>query len=155
MNDVRDLGLRCPVDASHVRSLQRPTEEDANFEEIFLRTHKKVAGFTREHDRFVRGVNPLIPEGSSGLAQPVPCVPQIFREVLDEGRFGRCPTVVLFSLLNPLFAVIALSTRHAPIVVMIPYEVARFSRALTRGVGPLTSRPAMVDLSLLESTTTR
>ena len=42
-----------------MRSLQRATEEHADFQEVFLRTDKEVAGLAREHDRLVRGVNPL------------------------------------------------------------------------------------------------
>jgi len=82
VNDVIHLGLRRPVASSHLRSLQCSTEENAEFEKIPLGTHEKVAGVAREHDRLVRGVNPLIPERNGCLAQPFPSVPQIVGELL-------------------------------------------------------------------------
>jgi len=72
----------------------------------------------------VRGVNPLIAEGNGCLAQPLPSVPQVVREVLRQGRFGGRPTVVLFSVLDPLLAVVALSTCHTPILVAIVDKLA-------------------------------
>jgi hypothetical protein len=113
VNDVIYLRLRCPVASSHLRSLQRATEENAEFEKIPLGTHEEVAGPSREHDRLVRGVNPLIAEGNSGLAQALPSIPQIVGEFLRQSRFSGCPTVVLFSVLNPLLAVMTFPTRHA------------------------------------------
>src|SRR5215472_5600592 len=112
LNDMYYLGFRRPVRSSHLRSLQRATQEHAEFEKVLLRTHEEVAGLARKHDRFVRGVNPLIAEGNGGLAQPLPSIPQIIREVLSQSRFGSRPTVVLFSVLDPLLAVITLSTGH-------------------------------------------
>jgi hypothetical protein len=44
----------------------------------------------------------LIAEGSGGLAQPVPSIPQILREILGQSRFGRRPTIVYFSFFYPL-----------------------------------------------------
>jgi hypothetical protein len=61
---------------------------------------------------FVRGVDPLISEGNSGLAQPLPSVPQIVRQFLRQSGFSRCPTVVLLTILDPPLAVIALSPGH-------------------------------------------
>src|SRR5579864_1634073 len=110
VNDVIHLGLRRPVASSHLRSLQRPTEENTEFEKIPLGTHEEVAGLTRKHDRLVRGVNPLIAEGNSGFAQPFPSLQQIVGEFLRQSRFGGRPTIVLLSFLDPLLAVVALST---------------------------------------------
>ena len=112
MDDVVDLGLRRPVNTLHLRSLQLATEEHAEFEEVSLRTHEEIAGLAREHDRFVRGVNPLIAEGNGGLAHPLPSIPQIIREIVSQGRFRGRPTVVFFSVLDPFLAVVALSTGH-------------------------------------------
>jgi len=117
MNNVGELGFRRPFDPSHLRSLKRATEEHTEFEKVLLRSHEEVAGLAREHDRFVRGVNPLIAEGNGGLAQPLPRIPQIPREILGEGRFAGSPTVVLFSFLDPLLAVVALSPRHSAILM--------------------------------------
>ena len=118
LNEVNDLGLRCAIDATHLRGLQRAAKEHADFEEVPLRTHEEVARFAREHDRFVRGVDPLISKRDGSLAQPLPGVLEISREILREGRFGRGPAVVLLPFLDPLLAVVALSTCHSPIVVM-------------------------------------
>jgi hypothetical protein len=114
LNDVIHLGLRCGVASSHLGSLQRATEENAEFEKIPLGTHEEVAGLAREHDRLVRSVNPLIAEGNGCLAQPLPSIPQIVREVLRQSSFGGRPAVVIFIVLDPLLAVIALSTGHSP-----------------------------------------
>src|SRR5262249_6419513 len=73
--DVKDLGLRRPVNTSHLGRLERATEEYAEFEKVLLRTHEEVAGFAREHNRFVRGVNPLVAEGNRSLAQTIPSIP--------------------------------------------------------------------------------
>jgi len=115
-----DLGLRRAVDASHLRSLERATEEHAEFEKALLRTHKEVAGLAGEHDRLVRCINPLMAKGNGGPAQPLPSIPQILREILGQSRFGGRPAVMLFSFLDPLVAVVALSTGHTPIVMMEP-----------------------------------
>jgi hypothetical protein len=120
VNDVIHLGLRSGVASSHLRSLQRATEEKAEFEKIPLGTHEEVAGLAREHDRLVRGVNPLVAEGNGCLAQPLPSIPQIVREVLRQSSFGGRPAVVIFIVLDPLLAVIALSTGHTQIVRRFP-----------------------------------
>jgi hypothetical protein len=54
----------------------------------------------------------LIAEGNGCLAQPFPRIQQIVGECLRQSRFSGRPTVVLFSLLDPLLAVVALSTGH-------------------------------------------
>lgn len=64
----------------------------------------------------MRGVNPLIAERSCGLAQPVPGVSQIVRKIPSESCLRRGPAVVVFSFLDPLLAVVALSTRHTQIL---------------------------------------
>ena len=122
VNDVCDLGLRRPVEAPHLRSLQRATEEHAQFEKAPLGTHKEVAGLAGEHDRFVRCINPLIAEGNGGLAQPFPSIPQLLREILGQSRFGGRPAIVLFSFLDPLLAVVAFSTGHNAILMAILLE---------------------------------
>ena len=66
----------------------------------------------------MRGVDPLISERDGGLAQSLPGVLEISREILREGSFGRGPAVVLLPFLDPPFAVVALSTFHVPIVAM-------------------------------------
>jgi len=43
VNDVIHLGLRCGVASPHLGSLQRATEENAEFEKIPLGAHKEVA----------------------------------------------------------------------------------------------------------------
>src|SRR5215472_8376712 len=112
VNDVIHLGLRCPVTSSHLRSFQLATKENAEFEKISLGTHEEVAGLAREHDRLVRGIDSLIAEANGRLAQPFPSIAQVVRKFPRQGRFGRRPTVVFFSVLDPLLAVVAFSTRH-------------------------------------------
>ena len=113
MDNVVHLGLRCVVASSHLGRLQPATEENAEFEEILLGTHEEVARLARERDRLVRSVNSLIAEGHGCLAQPFPSIPQITGEFLCQSRFSGRPTVVVFSILDPLLAVIALSTGHS------------------------------------------
>ena len=69
------------IDAPHLRRLHRPAQEDADLQEALLRPHEEVARRPREHDRVVRGVDPLLAEGGSGLAQPLPGVPQVFGQI--------------------------------------------------------------------------
>jgi len=124
LNDVNDLGLRCAIDASHLRSLQCAAKEHADFEELPLRTHEEVARFAREHHRLVRGVDPLASERDGSPAQPLPGVLEISRETLRKGSLGRGPAVVLLPFLDPLLAVVALSTCHVPIVAMERVQTA-------------------------------
>jgi hypothetical protein len=105
-------------------SPERATEKYAEFEKIAFRAHEEVAGFARKHDRFVRGVYSLLTKGSGGFAHPFPSVPQVVGEVLCQSRFGSGPTIVLFSVLDPLLAVVALSTPHPQIVKAIVEQMA-------------------------------
>jgi hypothetical protein len=41
---VHKLGFGSLVDTQHLRSLQRPAEEDANFEKALFGAHEEVAG---------------------------------------------------------------------------------------------------------------
>ena len=75
-------GLRCAIDASHLRSLQRTAKKNTEFEKIPFRTHKEVARLAREHNRFVGSVDPLISKRDGGLAQPFPAVEQITFDAL-------------------------------------------------------------------------
>jgi hypothetical protein len=59
----------------------------------------------------VRSVNPLFAKRNGCVPEPLPRIPQVMREVLRQS-FGGRPTVVLFSVLDPLLAVIAFSTGH-------------------------------------------
>jgi hypothetical protein len=111
VNDVIYLGLRCGVASTHLGSFQRASEENAEFEKIPLRTNEEVAGVAREHDLLVRSVNPLFAKRNGCVPEPLPRIPQVMREVLRQS-FGGRPTVVLFSVLDPLLAVIAFSTGH-------------------------------------------
>ena len=66
----------------------------------------------------------MIAEGNGCLAQPFPSIPQIVGEFLRQSRFASSPTVVLFSVFDPLLAVVALSTGHTRIVTAIVAELA-------------------------------
>ena len=61
--------------------------------------------------------------------QTLPRVLQILRQIVRQRSDGRRPTVVRFSFLDPLLAVVALSTGHTPIV-----EIDR-ARALSERQG--------------------
>ena len=112
LNNVSELGFRDAIDASYLWGLQRVSKEHTEFQKIPLRTNEEVAGFPREHDRFVRGVDPLISKRSGGLAQSLPGVPEIFREILCENSLRGRPAVMLLPVLHPLLAVEALSNGH-------------------------------------------
>jgi len=112
LNDVNDLGSRCAIDASHLGSLQRTAQEHTELEKVPFGAYEEVAGFPREHDRFMGGVDPLVSKRSSGLAQSLPRVSQILGEITCEGHLSGRPAVVLLPLFNPLLAVEALSTGH-------------------------------------------
>ena len=60
----------------------------------------------------VRGIDPLLAKRRRGLAQPFPGFPQILRQILGQGRFGRGPAVVRLTFADPRLAVIALSAAH-------------------------------------------
>jgi hypothetical protein len=62
----------------------------------------------------------LLAERYSGLTQALPGIAQILGEISRQSRLGRSPTVVLFSFLDPLLAVVALSTCH--IQILTPEE---------------------------------
>ena len=69
------------ITAPDLRRLHRPAEEDADLEKALLGPHEEVAGLAREHDRVVRGVDALLAELGGGLAQPLPGVAQILRQI--------------------------------------------------------------------------
>ena len=50
----------------------------------------------------MRGIDPLIAQRRRGLAQPLPRVLQILRQVLGQGRFGRRPAVVRLPCPRPI-----------------------------------------------------
>jgi hypothetical protein len=109
---VRDLGFRRPIDAPDLRRVDGAAEKHAHFEVGFLRPHEEIAGLAGEHDRVMRGVDPLFAECRGGLAEPLPRVEQILGKVARQRGFGRRPAVVRCARLNPLLAVIALVSGH-------------------------------------------
>ena len=125
VKDVEDLGFRRPVHPPDLRGFQPAVEEHADFEELLLRAHEEVARLPREHDRLVRGVDPLIAEGRGGFAQPLPGVPEILREVRGQRPFGRGPAVVRLAFLDPLFAVITLVARASRHFSRPDYQMTR------------------------------
>src|SRR5437763_9386851 len=111
-DEVNELGFRRSVDALYLWGLQRAAKEHAEFEKAPLWTHEEVAGFPREHDRFMGSVNPLVTERSSGLAQTIPCVPKILIEIPSKMGVRRGPAVVFFTFLVPQLDVVTISTLH-------------------------------------------
>ena len=72
------------IGAPHLRCVYRAAKKYAQLENLPLGPHEEVAGSTREHDRLVRGVDPLIPEADGGLAQSLPRFHQVLRQILRE-----------------------------------------------------------------------
>src|SRR5262245_4349466 len=116
VNDMHFLDSRRLNHPSNLRGFHDAPEEHAELQEIPLRAYEEITGPPREHDRAVRRVDPLVAEFASGLAQPLPRVPQIFGKVGGQRGFGGRPAIVLVTFLDPLFAVVALSTGHVVIV---------------------------------------
>src|ERR1051325_7819021 len=115
-DQVSDFGFRCPVHPLHLGSIQRAAKEHTHFEKVSFRPYEEITEPTGEHDRFMRGVDFLIAERHSGLAQPLPRVSQIIGKAASQGCLRGCPTVMLLTRFNPLFAVVACSPAHKEIV---------------------------------------
>jgi hypothetical protein len=111
-DDMYELGFRNPVDAPHLTRLDRAAEEHTDFQEPFPRTHEEVAGLSCEHDRVTGGVDPLLAKTGGRLAEALPRLPQILRQIPSQRRLGRCPAIVRLSPFDPLFAVVALPAGH-------------------------------------------
>jgi hypothetical protein len=77
LDDVDELGLRRRIDAADARRFHRASEEDAHFEKVSFRADEEVTRFPREHDRLVRGVDPLLAEVRRRFAQPLPGLTEI------------------------------------------------------------------------------
>src|SRR4051794_1990857 len=116
VDDVEDLRPRGRIRPLHLRRAQPAAEEDADLEVLPLRAHEEVAGRAREHDRFVGRIDALIAEIGGSLAQPLPRVLQVLRQVGGQRRLGGRPAVVRFACLDPLLAVIALVASHHSIL---------------------------------------
>ena len=110
--EVHQLGFRRRFDAPHLRSLQRAAQEYTDLEKLPIRAHEKVAGFAREHDRFVGSVYTLFSERCSGFAQAFVRVSKIVGKVSRESLLGCCPAVMSVARLDPLLAVVALIAIH-------------------------------------------
>src|SRR3954464_1216605 len=113
---VIDLRPRRRGGASNLWRLDRAAEEDGHLEELLLGTDEEVAGLAREHDRLVRGVDPLFAKTGARPAQPLPGLAQILRQVRGQRRLGRRPAVVRLAGFDPLLAVIALVPGHSRIL---------------------------------------
>ena len=117
-NNVGEFGFRRRLDAADLRRLHSAPEEDADLEVRSLWPDEEVARPAGEHDRVVRRVDALLTEVGRRLAHAFPGIAQVVSELVRQRRFGRRPAVVCLAFLDPLFAVIALSTRHRTIVVI-------------------------------------
>jgi len=111
-DEVVKLRFRRLIYAPHLGSFEPPSQEDAQFEIFLFRTHEEVAAFSREHDRVMRGVDPLLAESSCRLAQPFPGVAKIIGKMTRQSGFCCAPAIVRFSFPNPLFAVVTFVTGH-------------------------------------------
>jgi hypothetical protein len=88
-----------------------PSQEDTHFDVILSRTYKEVAGFPREHDRVMRGVDTLLTESSRRFTQP-PRLAEIIGKTARQSGFRCAPAIMRFSLLDPLLAVVTFVTGH-------------------------------------------
>ena len=118
-DEVGEFRFRHSFNASHLRRLQCATEEDAEFKGVPFGAYEEVAGLSRKHDRLVGGINPLFPEFRSCFAKALPRFQQISGEVPGKRSLGGGPAIVLFTLLDCLFAVITNPVRHFMIVAEI------------------------------------
>ncbi len=110
--DVHEFRARRALDAAYLQRAYDAAEEYAHLQEASSRTHKKVAGVSREHDRGTRRVDPLVAQFDGRLAQPLPRLPQLLGQVLCQHGFRRRPAVVRFAFRDPLLAVITLASTH-------------------------------------------
>jgi hypothetical protein len=97
---VLDAQLMSHLDAGRLddlpdpRVLDRPAEEEPDFEKRFLGAHKEVTHLARKHDRVVRRVNPLVAELRCCIAKPLPRIYQIFGQAARKRGFRRRPAIV-------------------------------------------------------------
>ena len=91
-------------------------KKNADLEEALFRPDEEVAGFPREHDRFVGSVDALISEFGRALAQALPGIAEVIGKLFGQGVFGGRPAAMWFALFNPVLAVEALPAGHGRIV---------------------------------------
>lgn len=108
VDQVRDFRFRRLVGAPDLRRLDGSAEEEADLEYASLRTDEEVARLAREHDRAMRGVDPLLAELHGRLAKALPGLSEIVREIARERGFGGRPAVVHLAGSDPGLAVVAL-----------------------------------------------
>jgi len=95
-----------------LRRLDGAPEKHVHFEKAAFRADEEIARLPREHDRLVRGVDPLPAELGGRLPQPFPGLAQVVVEVGGERGLGCRPAVVRLAGLDPLLAVITGMTVH-------------------------------------------
>src|SRR2546422_343508 len=160
-DEVGELRFRHSFNASHLRRLQCAPDEDAEFKGASFWAYKEVAGLSRKHDRLMGGIDSLISKRGSGLAQAVPGIAQIPREVSRRYRLCSRPAVVRFALRDPLLAVVAFPAVHktncdarrriAPPCVMTGRGEAENAASEPRSfsAGPICYSPAIRQLASL------
>ncbi|HTU48701.1 MAG TPA: hypothetical protein VMF91_26805 [Bryobacteraceae bacterium] len=111
-DQVVKFRFRGLIYAPHLGSFEPPSQEDTQFEIFLFRTHEEVAGFPREHDRVVRGVDTLLAESSRRFAQPFPRLAKIIGKMTRQSSFCCAPAIMRFSLPDPLLAVVTFVTGH-------------------------------------------
>ena len=111
-DQVVQFRFRSLIYSPHLGSFEPPSQEDTQFEILLFWTHEEVAGFPREHDRVVRGVDTLLPESSRCFAQPFPRLVKIIGKMTRQSGFCCRPAIMRLSLLDPLFAVVTFVTGH-------------------------------------------
>jgi len=115
-DDVEVFRFRRLADPLNPGRLQRPAEENANFQKALLRPNEEIGALAGEHDGFVGSVNPLIAECGSRLAQTFPSIAQVFGEMPRQRGFRSAPAVMRFAFFDWLLAVETNSACHIEIL---------------------------------------
>ena len=116
LNQMRHLRLGRWRGAANLRGDDGPPQEHPELQKTPSWPHETVTGRSREHDRVVRGVSPLLAELDSCFPQPLPCLAQVLGQILRERGLGGRPAIVRSAFLYPGLAVIALVRGHRRIV---------------------------------------
>src|SRR6266516_1125045 len=104
----------CENDLAYALIFDLPAKKEPDLQKLLLRTDKEITGLAREHDRSMRGVDPLIAKLSRCFPQSLPGIDQVFGKITREVFFRRRPAIVRRTFFNLLLAVIALSGCHRP-----------------------------------------
>jgi hypothetical protein len=129
-DQVVKFRFRGLIYAAHLGSFEPPSQEHTQFEIFLFRTHEEVAGFPREQDGVMRGVDTLLAESSCRFAQPLPCLAKIMGKMTRQSGFCCAPSIMRFSVPDPLLAVVTFVTGHLEYI--LPQEARVAPRRITK-----------------------